>query len=303
MRWSASTIFWIAVLATTSGCFPLQRRMAAQNVVTARQLSLRGADAVQRGDWKQAEALYASAVKACPVDERAQAGYARSLWHCEQQPKAVKHMEEAVRLSAGDPDLLVQLGNMYLEYKITDRALAQAEQAIRVQPQMAAAWALHGRALHEAGQLDEALGSYHRAIGFAAGDPEVQLAIAEIYRAQDRPQRALSTLAALSDRYNPEELPPRVVFLKGLALKRLGRYEDSAEQLAIAAQMAPPDAELLYELAEARLLAGDAGGARLALHQSLNLFPGHAPTQQLVVRLQHQQIAGGSDTSVPIVRY
>ena len=52
----------------------------AENVVTSRQLSLRGMEAVQQGNWELAETRFASAVEACPVDERARCRYAETLW-------------------------------------------------------------------------------------------------------------------------------------------------------------------------------------------------------------------------------
>jgi tetratricopeptide (TPR) repeat protein len=101
------------------------------------------------------------------------------------------------------------------------------------------------------------LASFHRALTLQQQYPEVQLALAEIYSAQDRPQRALATLQSLIDSLPAEQVPVEVLAQQGLALRALGRHEDAARSLAQAAELGNPSAELLYELARTQLLAGD----------------------------------------------
>jgi predicted Zn-dependent protease len=62
--------------------------------------------------------------------------------------------------------------------------------------------------------------------------PEVQLAIAEIYAQENRPQRALATLQALAASFPPGQVPPEVSYHEGLALRALGRHQDAEQALA-----------------------------------------------------------------------
>src|SRR5262245_34806009 len=97
------------LLATISavsclGCRALcHREVSDESVAAARQLSLQGIDAQERGHWEQAEAYFAEAVAKCPQDERARCGYAEALWRRGALSEAIIHMEEAVRLSGHDP--------------------------------------------------------------------------------------------------------------------------------------------------------------------------------------------------------
>jgi tetratricopeptide (TPR) repeat protein len=235
----------------------------------------------QQGRWELAETLYAEAVLKCPRDERARCGYAESLWQRGAQVEAVAHMEEAVRLSGHDPERVVQLGEMYLARGELGRAGQQAERAVAANGQLPGAWALRGKVLAAQGSRTEALASFHRALALQGQYPEVQLALAEIYNQQDRPQRALATLQALADGYPPDQLPVDVLIHQGLALRKLGRHTDAARSLAQAAERGSPSADLLYELGRTQLTAGDTPAARLSIAAALERDPAHVGAQTL----------------------
>lgn len=266
------------------GCASLVRNRD-ENIIKARQLSLRGSDAMQRGQWGDAEAALTGAVEICPMDERMRRQYAETLWNLGDRPAAITHMERAVRLSGGDPELLVRLGDMYLEQGDLDRAFEQAQRAIASNRQLAAAWALHGDVCQRRGLTDESLASYHRALSYSAHYPRVQLAIAAAYRQQGRYSRELATLRCLADGYPAGEVPSQVRFLEGLAQKQLGRHEAAIEAFLVAARDGQPSPELLYHLAESRMMSGDAANARIAVRAALAVAPNHAPSQRLLSQL------------------
>jgi tetratricopeptide (TPR) repeat protein len=280
--WLPCALTMTLVLA---GCVSLSKSRD-NNVVAARQLSLRGIDALQRGQLTDAELLLGRAIQMCPLDERMQCHYADTLWQLGLRDQAVAHMEEAVRLSGGNPDLTVRLGDMYLASGAVEQAAEQAEAAIQANRQLASAWALRGDVLRRQGKSEESLASYHRALSFQEHSPRVQLAIAETYRAEGRYGRALAPLRTLADGYPGGEAPQYVVFLQGLTLKDLERYDAAVERLALAASHGEPSADLLYHLADARLRTGDPVNARLAIQAALAKDPQHAPSRTL-----HEQIA------------
>jgi tetratricopeptide (TPR) repeat protein len=271
------------------GCASLHKDTVSEDVISARQMSLRGFDSLQRGELEDAETWFSNAIETNPVDDDAHVQYAELLWRRDLRDDAIKHLEQSVKLSGGDATLVVRLGEMYLAQGDADRAWQQAERAIQSNRQLPSAWALRGDVQRRQGRLQEALADYHRSLSFEGHSPDVQLALAAIYREQNRPRRALSTLDALAEHYPPDEMPQALLLEQGLALKALGRYENAASLLAQAAQRGEPSTELLFHLAEAQLLAGDTTNARLALVAALVQEPTHGPSNQLKGQIDEQQ--------------
>ncbi len=276
-------------LCAAGGCTSLSKKRIDDDVVTARQFSLRGVDAAQRGQLAEAEELFGNALEMCPLDERIQYHYAETLWELGRRDEAVSHMERAVRLSGGNAELLVQLGDMYLALGNLPRAANQAESAIRANRQLASAWALRGDVLSQRGQYDESLASYHRALSYQEHYPRVQLAIAQAYHNRGRHARALATLRSLADGYPVDEVPPDVLFLQGIALKELGRHEAAVEMLGDAAKHFEPSPDLLFHLAECQMLGGDPINARITIESALAKSPEHGPSLALDQHLQSIQ--------------
>jgi len=269
-----------------NGCTTLARSKTDESVVSARQLSLRGINAAQQGQFQEAQVFFNRASEMCPLDEKIRYHYAETLWQLGSRTQAVAHMEEAVRLSGGNADLVVRLGDMYLAGGDLQRAAVQADAAIQANRQLASAWALRGDVLRSMGQDEEALASYHRALSNQSHYPHVQLAVADIYGRQRRHARALATLRTLADGYPSGETPTQVLVLQGLALKELGRYEAAAETLASAAkQQKPPSTEVLAYLAETQWLAGDAANARLTLQTALSQSSQEQAAEPLMAQL------------------
>jgi tetratricopeptide (TPR) repeat protein len=283
----------LLLLCCAGGCAAFGQPVD-DNVIRCREQCQAALDAERRGQFQQADDLLAAAVKACPEDERARRLYAEALWQRGDAANAITHMDEAVRLSGGDAQLAVRLGEMYLARGDTARAAQRAELAITAAPQLPAAWALEGDVLARQGNPDAALARYHRALAYRRDYPQVQFAVAEIYAHQGRHQRALATLAALAEQYEADRMPQRLVMMRGLSHKALGQYDAAADQLTLAAKAAPPTPELLYELADSLLLAGEPAAARLAAEQALSLAPDHVGSRRLMAQLarQHGSISG-----------
>ena len=120
---------------------------------------------------------------------------------------------------------------------------------MRSRRDLASAWQLRGDVLRERGELDDSLGCYHRALGHQENSLDAQLAIADIYQMQRRPQRALATLEAAADRY-VSQVPAEICWRQGIAQKALGRYEDAVKSF-LAGRTAPDTRQLAFELGEA----------------------------------------------------
>lgn len=285
-------LWCLLLLPCFLGCSSLSRRGQTDEVVFARQIAQRGMDAVDTGNWQRAEEFFAKAVEVCPDDERVQSRYAEALWHRGSRPEAVKHMKEAVRLSGGDPDLVVRLGEMNLQTGEFAQASQLAERVIQSGRQQANAYRLRGAVLERQGKLPEALADYHRALSIQPQYPEVQMAIAGVYYREGKPQRALSTLQALAASYPSGEEPADMLYWQGLACEALGRHEQAVAHLSQAEGRGMQSADLLYSLAQARYMAGDPAAAELTVQRVLEMEPTHPEAIQLAESLrQNRQIA------------
>jgi Flp pilus assembly protein TadD len=277
-----------ALVLSAPGCRVFRpHKISEESLAAARQLSLQGFDAQQRNQWDRAESLFATAILKCPTDERAHAGFAESLWQRGAWQEAIAQMEESVRLSGGDPSRRVRLGQMYRSVGDLARAKTQVDQALRSNSQLGPAWALRGQVLFSEGDRGEALASFHRALSYDNTLPGVQLAIAEIYALENRPQRALATLQALAPSAPPAQ-SAEIAVRQARALGALGRQSDAITLLAKAAERNDAPAAVLQELALAQIAAGDAVGARRAIEAGISRFPADAQFRALAQELSRR---------------
>ena len=247
-----------------------------------RGLSLRGFDALQQRKYQDAESLFVEALRRSPNDERAQQGYAEVLWVREQHAAAVEHMTKAVMLSGSNPDLMVRLGQMYLEQGDYERARENAEAALRERRDDPTAWALKADVHRGCGQTDDAISCYQRALVYRPDWPEVQVTVADLYRLSKRPQRALATLDRISDQRSETQVPPRAYLVRSQVLSDMGEREAAIMCLrSSAARLAPDQSELLYEFAAQQFELGDLVESRLCLGRVLQRDPNNTTAQQL----------------------
>jgi tetratricopeptide (TPR) repeat protein len=244
---------------------------------------------MDRGDWLAAEDLLSQAAQVSPLDPDARRRYAETLWHRGAAQQAIAQLEEAARLSPEDPQIAVRTGEMYLATGQMTRAGKAADRALDLEPKLSAAWALRGRTSEATGALKPALADYQRSLGYQPDDRQVLLAVAEIYRQLNEPERALASLHSLVDSYPPGEAPQQLLYLEGLALVALGRYDDAVARYTVAGERGGPTAEILYRLAEAEYLAGRGVHAHIAAKQALVLDPNHVAAKALVARLEVAQ--------------
>ena len=272
-------------LVTVCGCRTLGETRRTKELSEARQRSLQGADQLQEENWSEAERLFADALRRSPADERAQWGMAEILFQRGECEAAIQHMQAAARLSGENPDLLVRLGEMHLQAGRLDLAAEHAEKALAGNRQCCDAWALRGQVLRRQNRLDESLQCYHRALIHQPNNPQLQLEIADLYRALDRPQRALATLDHLIDSQAGEVALPRAWLLKGQALADLGQRKEAQGYLQRASELAADgDIELLLQLAESQVQSGELAEARLCLGRALQ----HDPQNPQALALQEE---------------
>lgn len=244
---------------------------------------------MQREQWAEAEVLFRKALRTCPTDERAHRCFAEILWRKGAREEAVAHMREAARLSGNAAEVTVALGEMHLECEELTAAGQRAEEALAARRDLPSAWVLLGNVQRLQGQPQAALASYHRALSLRPDDARLQLVVAQVYRQLGRPQRTLAVLAALAEQYPLGEEPRDFLLEQGLALQAVGRYTESAQSLAAAVHRGPVTPDLLCQLGEAQLLAGDPGNARLSILAALERDPGNAFALRLKDEMETEQ--------------
>jgi tetratricopeptide (TPR) repeat protein len=280
----------VALGWAAGGChLPNLRGPVPAALATSRQLSQQAAASLERGQQPEAEALLAKAVKTCPTDPDARRYYAEALWLRDARSEAAGQLEEACRLTPEEPSLRVRLAEMYLAMGKVDLARQNAEHAVGSNPRLAAAWAVQGRVMRAMGDLRQALADQHRALGYAPGDRQILLEVADLYGQMHQPQRALETLSSVAETYAPGEESQQLLYLMGVTYTALNRYDDAVTSLAAAASRDRPTAEILYRLAEAQWLSGRPGEATVSLGQALALNPRHQPSQALLTQIEIAQ--------------
>lgn len=273
-------------LAITVGCrLPCYDGPSAKNVLASRQLVQQGMRDMERGEWKGAEKHFATAVKQCPADHEAHRLYAETLWKAGRQQEALVEINEALRISGDDEQSLVRHAEMRLARSEFEQALDAARRALDVNPQSADAWAVRGKIWQTSGDLSRAAADFHQSLGREPGRRDALESLAEIYRRQNEPQRALANLRALAETYPVDEVPREVLEQQAQALLALNRPADAAEQLAVACRRGAPVLPLWLAMADCQLQAGQTQAALVTLDQAQAFWPGSPEVAQLAANL------------------
>lgn len=252
------------------GCRAFRGTPSNKPLVSARQLSLRGADALQRDRYSDAELLFSQALAQSPLDERAHWGYATTLWNRGDKEQAIYHMSEALRLSGKNPEYAIRLGEMYLESGKNEQAKQIALDVLSVNRNHAQAWALLGDTHRSSSETHDALECYHRALLIRSDYPRVQLSIAELYRTTQRPERSLSTLDHMVDLHPEVSDQPEHMLQRGLTFADLNRPQEATMLLAKASERLPPELwQRQIQVAETQYRLGELVQARITLGRVL----------------------------------
>lgn len=288
-RWSVTTsLVAVLLIVSASGCAALRRRPVAADVVAGRDLSQRGVTAMETGNWAEAERLLGSAVESCDEDASMRRYFAETLWHRGATNEALREMAEAVELDPNDTALAVRYGEMLLGTGDANQALVEADEAIMLNPKLASAWALRGRVYWRLDQTERALADLQRSLEYAPDSPDVLLDMAAIYRQRGQHDRCLIALQHLIDTYPPGQATQLAYWMEGLSYADLGRPQQAAESLRVASQTGPPNADILYYLAQAQFAAGRPSEAAITAQEAIAANPAHSPSRQFLAQLATQ---------------
>ena len=182
------------------------------------------------------------------------------------------------------PAALAEEGRDLLSDGSSERALACADEALRLSPRLVAALSLRAGALGALGRLDDARLAWARALAIDPSDPEALLGAAELHVRRLGPARdaletgleyALRGARAATARKD-RTLAARLVLVAGMAENDLGRSHLALPHLDRAAAVLPSDADVAYERGVALYELCRFEDARRAFERALALAPDDA---------------------------
>lgn len=290
------------VLLSLVGC---QAFRPFQTSVREKSAALRdwtngGIEALQNGKLNQARSLFSKACHHAPEDQRSRAHLARTEVRMGNLPEAIGHMQTAVAMAPGDAALNVELGEMYLESGQWSAARQQADRALRINPQLATAWALSGKTWHRKNEYAKALADYQRALGYDPRLHSVQMLAVEIYLAMGRPTRALSTIEQLLSDYPPDRQPESALVAKAIALMELKQTGSAVNVLTEVCRRDDASAEAFVRLSQAQLERGQFEQAQLTLNRARQKYPETTTVVELIETLQaHDSVVAAAEEDAP----
>ncbi|HYX91163.1 MAG TPA: social motility TPR repeat lipoprotein Tgl [Myxococcaceae bacterium] len=191
-----------------------------------------GIQAQNGGNLQEAYAEYEEALKLDPANARAHDAIALLLHLAFQKPRAaIPHFEEALRLDPQFSEARVNLGNVYLDLKQYDQAIAQYERALNDMryPTPYIAQCNLGWAEYKRGNTEKAINQIKASVTV---NPKFCLGyrnLGTIYDDTGRQEEACSQLA----RYR-ENCPdfPDAYYREAVCLAKLGRRADAEKRFS-----------------------------------------------------------------------
>lgn len=276
----------LLALCSSSGCTIFGPARTDNDLVALRQLTLRGAEAMQRGDAGEAERCFTDAIAQHPQDERCHVLLAELRKRQGRMEESTEHLAKAVELSGEDPRLLVQLGGQYYELGAYDAAMDCVSRALRRDASSATAWLLYARLLLRQEEYPRAIIAYHRSLQIDANQPDAALELADVYLREGRIERCLSTLDSRACSMGETAASGRTDYLRGLAYAQIDRHADAVASLAEAERKGVREPELYYQLAISHHQMGSPASARLALTEFRRLAPGDRRFHELAQAIE-----------------
>jgi tetratricopeptide (TPR) repeat protein len=156
----------------------------------------------------------------------------------ESRQKAVDLYRRTLRLRPAFPAAHVGLARVLLDLNDIDGALAEIESARRDRAVYAEASAVEGRIYREAGQTDEAIGSFNRSIRESHGfQPEAHVGIGRVYEDKGQYELAAREFQIAINQLSDTE--PIIYQLLGAAYEKSGHNQEAIAAYESYLRLAP----------------------------------------------------------------
>ena len=151
---------------------------------------------------------------------------------------AVELYREAIRLNPTNSMAHLGLARVLLDQGKTDDALAEIDAARRARPMYPEASAVEGRIYREAGNTDESIRSFKRAIREGNGfQPEAHVGLARVYEDKGQFAEAAAELRAAIDQLSDSE--PVIYQMLGAAYEKLEKPKEAVAAYEKYLKLAP----------------------------------------------------------------
>lgn len=152
---------------------------------------------------------------------------------------AEKHLDEALKLAAGHPDVLYLQGVILLRRGKAEQAQASLEKATQIDPQNARAFTALGMALINESKYDQALPPLRQSLQLDPSNWEAHYTLARaLYRQEQYDACLAEARQAFTQSHGAE---PAIELLIAQAQTAVGKFDDSAETLRTFLRTHPND--------------------------------------------------------------
>ncbi|MEA3337021.1 MAG: tetratricopeptide repeat protein [Chloroflexota bacterium] len=147
--------------------------------------------ALDQERWQEATGAFENAVAIRPKRADVRQHLATSLRKLGRNQEAITQLKQAAQLAETNPWPLVHLGEIYVEERAFDEAIAALAAASQRQNDLAIAFVLLGRAYRANEQLNPSVEAWERAVELAPENPGYHLRLAEVLAATGETERAI----------------------------------------------------------------------------------------------------------------
>ncbi len=248
----------------------------AQQPLNARAHASLGHVRAVAGQWNDALAHYAEAIRLRPDYADAQSDYASILLKISRAPEALPHLEAALRLKPDDDDIRYNLAVAQAQTGHMDEARGNLETVLKQNPFNSSAWNNLGDILLKIGRQAGAVTAFEEALRI---DPRSAAAHNNAGTALVSLRRWPEALRHYADAIQLEPENPTIHSNYGDALFQMGNPTEAANEYHTALRLSPELAVLHYKLGNVWLQMSRLADAVCEFEETLRLQPDFPPAQ------------------------